>query len=244
MLSTAIHVARLLLRRPGFFGNYSTFAEASELSRGYDTTEIGTAAAKRAQSLLAENEPTITNRAQQVLAALACIRRPQLSVLDVGGAGGVYYLMLRKWLPPCSWTVLETPSVCYAMRSTGIPVKFVTELQEGRFDVVLLSGVIQYLKDPHAELAKYCGLGDYVLLNRLPLIDGCDRVTIQRVGANTSYPAWFLGRHNFEREVQKRGSVVMRWAVPEDRPYLDGRRVAFRGMLLRSTQACTSPSQN
>jgi putative methyltransferase (TIGR04325 family) len=228
-----IHAARVLLRRPGFFGDYATFADAVAASNGYSSPDI---TSHTARSIPTGDGIHVGLRGQQVLAAFAAIGAGRLRVLDVGGANAGYYFMLRRWLPPCEWTVLETAEMCEAMRSTGIPVEYVSDADHlpNDFDVVMMSGVLQCLTEPYDALRQFGMKGRYAILNRIPLIDR-DRITIQRV-RNTSYaasyPAWFFNRQVFMHEVSRFADIVMRWDVTEDCVYLDGRRVCFQGMLI------------
>lgn len=229
----AITLARRALGRSEFRGHFGSFEEANAAAKGYNDPVIADAFAS-----MSHPDPIhITSRSQQVLAAFApaIIQRQRLAVLDVGGAHGFYYYALRDFLPPLDWTILETPQM--AQRWPDGPICYVSDQSQlaSRYDVALLSGVLQYLADPYAELAKYASRADFVILNRLPLVRE-DRLTIQRVRLHyrASYPAWFFGEARFLREVSAVGRVIMEWHAPEDSPFLDGRRVVYRGMLMRT----------
>ena len=227
----ALEALDVALRRPRFSGDYDSFEKALAASRSYNNPEIAAAFA----SQQAPTTARLTSRVQQLLAALAPViaKRDRLSVLDVGGANGYYYHALQPYLPPLEWTILETPEMARAC-ANGV-IHYATDVAELKptFDVVLLSGVIQYLPDPYAALASFSRLAPYLILNRLPLIER-DWLTVQIVRTaayTTSYPAWFLSE---SKMLSALGTPLMRWDVPEDAPVFNHRRVTYQGMLVHT----------
>jgi putative methyltransferase (TIGR04325 family) len=228
-----ISAAQKALGRPRFYGDFDSFTSAQQASTGYNSSAIAQAAADRLRATLATVEPPPVNaRTSQVLAALRSIHSHHHSVLDVGGASGMYYYELRPHLPHLTWTVLETPEMVRAHQGLG-SLRYVSdpEMAGSDYDVVLMSGVLQYLPDPYAALQDFCRRGDWLLVDRLPLIER-DRITVQSTGPH-SYPAWFFSREKFMRMLPRRPQLE--WAVPQDRPWLDGRRVRFCGMLVQAS---------
>lgn len=145
-------------------------------------------------------------------------------------AAGVYYRRLKPFLPGLEWAVAETPAMVAAMAHLPEP-SFTTE-PEGRFDLVLMSGSIQYMPDPYEALSRYAAMGEHVILTRCPLIDR-DRLTVQRVPNGGSYPAWFLSE---KRVLEALPGIIAQWEVPQDTVVLGGESVVYRGML---SQAAT-----
>lgn len=213
-----------------FAGDYPSFDVALKDSEGYLSGNIVKAMVSAFQK--ADRECLVLDeRAQQLLAAFGTLPGP-LKVLDVGGAGGHYYFPLAKHLPyPIEWTVLETEPMVRAFSALeASPIRYVTEPTDA--DVILFSGSLQYLRDPYHSLANFAGLARYLIFNRLPLIDGRDRLTIQHVRDyyTSSYPAWFFSRHRFLETLSKIGRICMQW--PSDTVTLDGERVPYSGLLV------------
>jgi putative methyltransferase (TIGR04325 family) len=101
--------------------------------------------------------------------------------------------------------------------------------------VVLASSSVQYCCDPHAQLRLLSGTGTSALiLDRLPLLpDRRDRLTIQTVPYyQARYPAWFLSEGKLLHSLADLGwTIRLRWRVPEDTLWLDGRRLHDSGVL-------------
>lgn len=221
-----------ILRRPRFVGNFGSFEEALSRSKGYNSREIAAAFSRQQVT----KDDRITPTAQQILAALAPIAsgKNHLSVLDVGGANGYYYHVLKRFLPPVQWIILETPEMARACANGSIRYVSDTSDLAPPFDVVILSGVLQYFPDPYETLKRFCAMAPFTIINRTPLIEG-DRLTVQIVHTQhyrTSYPAWFLSE---KKVIGALGAILMRWDA-EDAPVFRGRRIRHQGMLARNHQ--------
>jgi hypothetical protein len=73
-----------------------------------------------------------------------------------------------------------------------------------------------------------------LILDRLPLLlAGRDRLTIQTVPYyHARYPAWFLSEEKLLRSLACLDwTIRLRWRVPEDTLWLDGRRLHDSGLL-------------
>lgn len=220
-----------VLHRTSFAGDYASFDEARADSIGYEAPEIAQAFSSADVSVSTTIAPPI----QQTLAALAVaiVGRPNLSVLDVGGANGFYYYALRPYLP-LSWTILETPAMVRAC--SGRDIRYIEVLDQTHYDVVLMSGVLQYMPEPYRELTRLTTRSDFLLINRLPLIER-ERLTVQTVRYTpypASYPAWFFGRERFMTALAACGELLMQWEIPQEAPFLDGRTVPYRGILVKT----------
>ena len=69
-------------------------------------------------------------------------------------------------------------------------------------DVLLLSGVLQYLEKPYDWIEKFVGLGiQYIIVDRTSFVEfDNDIITVQKVPDEiypASYPAWFFNELNF-----------------------------------------------
>jgi putative methyltransferase (TIGR04325 family) len=241
------------LRGAGFHGNYRSFAEAAARCRaGYEADNIVEHALKVALEFRARHEgPSLFDsrfyRSGFALLQARIALEPglPLHVLDFGGGLGEHHFSLRKWLgEPLTWTVLETAPMAQAgnRHLANEHLRFASELNSVRdrsYQVVLASGVLQCLPEPHRKFDELSALGaTYFILDRLPLIDaGSDRLTIQKVPSHifkASFPAWFLSEKAWRKTMADAGwSVLLEWNVPEDAPYLDRKPCPYKGFALK-----------
>lgn len=204
-----------------YFGDYPTWDAAVSASDGYDTPfileRVRSSTAKVRDGLAAyERDGLLFERPEYSFPLLACLLRiassasNRLRVLDFGGALGSTYFQSRSFLTGLEdlrWNVVEQAHFieCGQREFQTDQLRFFSSLDaclaQGPVDVVLLSGVLQCLQDPHELLATILGKGiAYLLLDRTPLLDGdSDRLTVQHVpayiyGKPVRYPAWFFGR--------------------------------------------------
>jgi putative methyltransferase (TIGR04325 family) len=133
-------------------------------------------------------------------------------VFDFGGNIGIHYLRYRQYLrlETVKWIVFDLPAITTAGRETcaNIPsiafINDVTELNEARIDVLLASGSMQYLASPGLLLRKLIENGtrpSHILINRLPLYDGPQFVTLQN-GGLVYYPQYVFNRDRFIRAIE------------------------------------------
>ncbi|MES2994159.1 MAG: methyltransferase, TIGR04325 family [Pseudomonadota bacterium] len=224
---------RSLRGKPSIYweGDYPSWEAAVARSSGYETAEItrAVAAAPDAKSTY------LSDRDQQILACLAVARADRL--LDVGGASGHYCRLIQRFRPGCNATVLETPASATALQSRATSsLRFTsTPPRDERFDLIMMSALLQYVPDPFGMLSDLLPLSEFAIINRLPMIDR-ERITVQRVNQKEyrgSYPMRFFCRHSFESFVEQTHERVMVWQVPQDRLLLDGVPLECEGMLLR-----------
>lgn len=187
------------------------------------------------------------NRSEQrLLGALTLVMtrtRAPLRVLDFGGGLGCHFFRLGRFLPrPVRWTVCETAAMAAAGAETfaDSELRFIRALDEvapGDHDVFLASVSLQYLDRPSQIIDRVTALNiPYVLIDRFPLLAlNKDRLTVQSVQTasyESSYPAWFFAERPWLELLQRSHIVRMRWTADDDRPFLDGKRSGFQGLLL------------
>src|SRR5439155_7960279 len=85
-------------------------------------------------------------------------------------------------------------------------------------DLLLMSGVLQFLEEPAAFLQKLPGWGiPYFILDRTPLWrHPYDRLTVQHVPEEiyrASYPAWFLSEEKIISQLTR--DYTLRWRAPD-----------------------------
>lgn len=204
-----------------FRGDYSSWDEAEKASTRYDAPEIleKTRAAMlkmRNGEAVAERDSVVFDKAEYSFPLLAGLLRAtagfgRLSVLDFGGALGSTYFQNRTFLSAVKelrWSVVEQPAhvACGRAEFTSNELCFYPTIDEclsvERPDVLLLSGVVQYLPNPYDFLLDVLRHGfSYVIVDRTAFMrNGTARLTVQHVPEwiyRASYPAWFLSEQRF-----------------------------------------------
>ncbi|MES2176852.1 MAG: methyltransferase, TIGR04325 family [Gemmatimonadota bacterium] len=205
----------------GFRGVYQTFDEALAHAprgkkTGYDHAELAAEYRDRF-------EPVLQTYDYPVLFHLSRLLPAGGTVLDMGGNVGTHFLTYRKWLDldRARWIVLEVPRIAAEGRALcdGMPaVSFISELGEldaRAVDVLLSSGMLQNARPALNEFLEWMDLEDkrpaILILNRLPLYDGEEYVTLQN-GGLVCYPQHVFNRTAFIASVTKRGyQLVDHW---------------------------------
>lgn len=195
-----------------FEGEFATWNEASAKCTGYDAEYIltkvlaATLKVNRGEAVY-ERDSVIFNKieyAWPVLAGLmwAAARGARLNVLDFGGALGSSYFQNREFLqslPDVRWNVVEQAHYVEAGRVhiQNEQLRFYKSIEEclaeNNPNVVLLSGVLQYLPDPRSILLDFLKVGaDVVVLDRTIVNQSpVDRIYVQHVPPSiysASYP--------------------------------------------------------
>jgi putative methyltransferase (TIGR04325 family) len=206
----------------GWFGDYSSWEEAQSVCTGYDSANI---LEKVKRSLLAvkngkavyERDSVLFDRIQYswpVLAGLlwaAARNMGRLSVLDFGGSLGSGYFQNRKFLeqlPAVRWSVVEQEHFIscgkehFEDERLGFYPTIAACVAAEKPNVVLLSSVLPYLRDPYGLLRELFSF-------KIPLIvtdltgffeELPTRITVQRVNPKIyegSYPCWIFNEKEF-----------------------------------------------
>jgi len=203
-------------------GNYHSWDEAKSLSTGYNTKEIidkviksiskvrnGEAAFERDSVLFKEIEyswPVLSG-----LMWVAALNNGELNVLDFGGSLGSTYYQNRYFLhhlKRVEWSIVEQAPFVEAGKAyfENERLKFYSTIESCIEDrspnMILFSGVIQYLKEPYTFLNNIVSMDfKYILFDRTSFIKGDhERLTIQKVPDSiyrASYPCWFFNKNRF-----------------------------------------------
>jgi putative methyltransferase (TIGR04325 family) len=214
-----------------FDGDFRDFAAAiasapTTRPAGYDHPAAAEMYRNRLDRLFPEDLPLV-----EVLRSLA----PLGPIVDFGGHIGLSYYALREPLQPLldtiDWTVVDVAAVASEgerlAAERGRPLRFRTSLDGLDADIVLASGVLQYVEEPLDQLLRRMRrLPRAVVLHKTPLTDRRPYVTLNAIG--TAYcPYAVRGRHELFAAVQALGyRVVQEWRSPElscipfDRPDL------------------------
>lgn len=206
----------------GWFGNYSSWQEASALTEGYEQANIlkktkdallkvknGEAAYERDSVLFDKKEYPYPLISYVLHAALQ--KGSALHILDFGGSLGSTYFQVKEFLTPgvcASWSIVEQAHYndCGKEFFEDETLHFFHSIEECLttypVDLIILSSVVQYLPDPHAFMRKLTSYGfKAILFDRTAFVKGSeDRLTIQKVWPNiyeASYPTWFFNEEGF-----------------------------------------------
>jgi len=216
-----------------FVGDYETWAEAEQASTGYsalnilERTRCAMLTVKNGQAPYARDSVLFDQVAYPfpVLAGLLRAKSAdgnRLSVLDFGGSLGSTYFQCRDFLSrtgPFRWSVVEQPEhvKCGREEFADERLQFYTSIDEclahQQPNVLLLSGVIQYLPGPYEFLADALERGfPHVIVDRTAFFCGNrDRLTVQHVPEwifPVTLPAWFLSEERFLSMFRNRYQLI------------------------------------
>jgi len=250
----------LLNRRQAirYTGNYRSWEDARGDSDGYDQDLILAAVCQAARlardgEVAFERDAVTFDRIESsypLLAGLlriACLNGNYLHVLDFGGSLGSTYYQCRRFLQCVTelhWSVVEQAAFveCGQREFESGPLRFFVDLETcyrwRQPNVVLLSGVVQYVADPHALIHEILDRKPrHVIVDRTPMLHGeRDRLTVQRVppfiyGRAVRYPAWFLGRNRFMGNFASDYLVESEFPALDSPYWIDGSCAVFSGFL-------------
>lgn len=136
------------------------------------------------------------------VAALAARRADRLSLLDWGGGLGHYAEIARAVLPvEVDYHCREVPQIAAAARDLGVPGRFVSDDAwcDRSYDLVFVSGSLQYALDWRTQLAELAAVTDgYLYVTRLPIARSSASFHIlqraYRYGYDTEYVGWVVSR--------------------------------------------------
>jgi putative methyltransferase (TIGR04325 family) len=209
----ALYERRFARQGTGCFrGVFRNFAEAeasapSTKPHGFNHTRYALEFADRRKRIFSFDYP--------MLFWLSRILRPHGVVFDYGGHLGTHFYAYAKYLDyPAGlrWRVYDLPVITRAgeelMRKEGAQgLEFTNtfELADGS-DVLLAAGSLQYVEEPRLPLLlrRLAHPPAHLLLNKLPLYDGPDFVTLQNGGA-AFHPQHVFNKRNFVEGLQAAG---------------------------------------
>lgn len=238
----------------GWFGDYSSWAQVSAESGGYDTdvilerTKHALLKVKNGEAVY-ERDSVIFDKKEYPHALIAFLllsaklKKGPLNILDFGGSLGSTYYQLKEFLTPevCSgWNIVEQEHyvACGKANFENEQLKFYPGiddcLSEHKIDLVVLSSSVQYLEKPHDFLRELAAHSfDFILFDRTAFHHQHeDRLTLQKVPDEiypASYPSWFFDEQFFLNHFSNQYKVVTSFPsyVPgEADMYIDGKQVA------------------
>ena len=220
--------------RTTFSGAYASWGEAAVVSSGYGSEQLlqrvldssrkvrdGHARYERDSVLFDHIEYSFPVVATLLRAALE--NEGALSVIDFGGALGSSYRECKPFLGdrvgPLRWSIVEQAVfVAAGQREMQCnELRFFSSIHEAAqghtVDVLLFSGVLQYLPDPYSTIDEAIQLGPrYVVLDRtIVSTRPVDAVHVQRVPQSiyaASYPVWALSKERILARLQGRYELL------------------------------------
>ncbi|MFN4098275.1 MAG: methyltransferase, TIGR04325 family [Pararhodobacter sp.] len=227
MLGTLGHVAakrHLIQRRRDLTGAYPDFATAlANVPRGalsgYDHDEAVGVKLHEMAEILEWDYPVI-----YWLGRILAEHEGPLRLLDSGGHVGTKFMAFRRLLDlsRVDWAVHDLAPMVRAGRTMaselglGPNLSFVTSVPEaGARDLLLCSGLLQYLDRPLAQLlAEMPSPPQHIVINKVALREGPGVVTLQRAGP-CYLPYQIRNRREFENELDALGYILLdRWEIP------------------------------
>lgn len=236
MLNAVKNFPPVLYLRKKRFERYFKTVRGSDLTWGaFDTVEEARRAIPHGRPLGYDNDgcaAMYSNRLDRifpydypVLFWLRPLIVPGVKIFDIGGHVGVHYHAYRNYLSDlenASWTVCEVPTVAargqeLAVERGASNLMFTSDYVDldGQ-DVLISAGALQYIE--HATVTDMLRATKvrprHVILNKIPLYDGPDFVTLENTGPSFS-PYRNFNRDKFMAEFRDLGyRLTDSWQVP------------------------------
>jgi putative methyltransferase (TIGR04325 family) len=173
-----------------------------------------------------------------------------LSVLDFGGSLGSSYFQNRSFLAgvkKLSWSIVEQKHFvdCGKQHFQADGLQFYYSMEECLLNenpnVLLLSGVLQYLEDPYHWLSKFnLSKIPYIILDRTSFVQHSNDIPAKQQVPESmykaSYPTWFLNESNLAKSLSNYEQLV-EFACSYDPAnlLLNGRyKASWKGMIYKS----------
>lgn len=236
----------------GWFGSFTSWADAKNESVGYDNDPIIVSLVKKLtikrRLEFEENNRSIDDSTLRLLSCLNHVinctsdEYKRFQVLDFGGALGQHFFLLRNFInhPSVLWNVCETePMVSEGRKSfQAEELKFVNSLDaiEHQIDLVLLSGVLQCIENPIQILEEIIELKPrYLIVDRFPIVPHFDqdKICVQHVnyGEDTSYPSRFFANY-WEALLLGKFELLYDWFTHDGHTF-DDRSFNFKGYFFK-----------
>lgn len=234
---------------PHFRGNCASWEEACARTEGYAAPKVLEHALQTTLAMRDDVHVTKAHLPYPLLAGLmraAMMSRGRLRVLDFGGSLGSSYFQCRPWfhgLASLSWWVVEQPHYVDAGRAhfADDQLMFFPSIEaaagRGNVDVVLCSGVLQYLSAPQDIMMQAIALKpQFIIIDRTPVIAGdADVMCIQKQGfpypVRSSYPVRLFARDTLMTIAEKGYFLMSEFNTFEDPMGGIARRVDLKGFI-------------
>jgi len=244
----------------GWYGDYSSFSEASALCGNYDSQNIleqcksAILKVKRGDAAY-ERDSVIFDKIQHSWGLLSGLQKAAidnnnvLNVIDFGGSLGSSYFQNRTFLEGVnleSWNVVEQEHFvsCGNDFVKDDKLKFWNNVDDvidkEKCNVLLLSGVLQYLPDPIQLINEMISYNfSYIIIDRTSFIQGKDRLTIQNIADDiyeASYPCLFFNKSQFVAHFGSKYELigeVNNSLIDGSYQFDDGVKASWEGLILK-----------
>ncbi len=173
-----------------------------------------------------------------------------LNVLDFGGALGSSYFQCRDFLAqvsPLRWRVVEQRNYveCGRREFENDTLLFFDSIeaavQAARPQVILASGVLQYIPDPGLILGRFAQSGaDYIVIDRTPFsISGKQIISVQTVPESinrSSYPLWLFNADRLRAPLMDGYEEVVNFDAVDGVLGVGDLKARFRGLVFQKKQ--------
>lgn len=240
-----------------FSGNFTTWEKALHKVRGYDAPDILTRVVeasclvKSGEALFDRDgvlfyEPNYPYSLIAGLLRVAALHHGRLSVVDFGGALGSTYNQCKIFLenfPEVKWCVVEQQHFVQKGREefSGAVLTYADSIDEACAavspNVIIFSGVLQYLPDPWAMLrqAIKCGVHS-IIIDRTPVIAARhDKISLQIVPkriSSSSYPIRLFTRESLLNVLAAEYRLLVEFEALDGTLGTSFHPVPFRGFIL------------
>lgn len=236
----------------GWFGDYSTWAEAKKVCTGYDNDTILDSV--KASVMKVKNGEAVYERdsvlfdeiqySQPILDSLKnSAKNGVLNIIDFGGSLGSSYFQNRtflKELAELKWNIVEQAHFVECGRTyiQDDQLKFYYSIEdallENKSNVLFLSSVIQYFENPY-QLISDCLKYEFetIIIDRTAFVESFkERITVQIVPEfiyKASYPAWFFNEQKFVDAFSKQYNLISKFDSKFDpREQLEDKTWSYR----------------
>jgi len=244
----------------GWSGDYASWQEAEQKCGGYNAGNIlqkvkeATLLVKNGEAVY-ERDAVIFDKIEYsfpLLSALlwvAAIHEGRLNVIDFGGSLGSSYFQNRIYLNSLKsvrWNIIEQPNYVDAGKQSiqDSTLRFYHSIREALTentpDILLVSCTLPYIEAPYQLITELTGYRiPYIVIDNTPFnYEGRDRITVQKVHPSiypASYPCWFLDYEKVKSAFSSHYQVVSEH-LNDSVIELDGRKIRYRGFLLKMKQ--------
>lgn len=203
-----------------FRGVYETFEEA--IRSAPQTKSIGYDNAELAQEYQQDVESEVTIQAYDYPAMLwlnsIFTNNPvNISIFDFGGNVGIHFYVYEKYIKypdNLKWIVCDVPAIVktgkeLAEKRQRSHLVFTEKIEDANGkDVFFASGSIQYVENLSLSLSSLSEKPKHLLINRLPLYEGPQFVSLQN-GGQVFYPSYIFNKAEFIDSLNKIGYEVV-----------------------------------
>lgn len=211
-----------------FLETKKTWEELEALQQGYSNEKI----LEKYKHVFADMQikpstqltyPSITN-----IASFAYKNNKKAKVVDFGGGIGNFYYQIKELFPDLQldWTIIEQKYIVHFCNTKDVPIKYKTldqylNLENSGCDILLLSGVLQYIK-------YYQSLLNTLIIDLEPeeiIIDrtffrykGDRKLILQYINKDISYPAYIFNKDElYQDHIMKtrlKYKLFNEWSAP------------------------------